>query len=161
MFWNRGDATFAEVAYAAAANRIEDGRALAVADFDQDGRLDLIMNNFNRPATLLMGRGPDRAWLQIQLEATSGARDAVGARAIVRTANGQQSRQVTIGGGYLSRSSVVLHFGLLDEDRVKSVEIHWPSGLVETYADVAARQRIRIREGDAPRSSASRVGGSR
>ena len=55
---------------------------------------------------------------------------------------------VKIGSGFLARSSTVLHFGLGDEDTVERIEIHWPSGRVEEYTKVAARQRVRFREGD-------------
>ena len=55
LFWNQGDGRFVDVAYLAGANRIEDGRGVAVADFDRDGRLDLLLQNLDRPAVLCHG----------------------------------------------------------------------------------------------------------
>ena len=91
LFWNRGDERFAEVAYAAGVNRIEDGRALAIADLDRDGRLDLVLNNFDRAARILMSRGPDRAGLLVELEGTRSSRDGVGAEVRVHAPGARQS----------------------------------------------------------------------
>ena len=128
---------------------------MAVADFDRDGRLDLAIQNLEKPAVLLMGRGEAGHWLQVSLETARGSRDAIGARVIAHTGGRRQLRQVISGSGFLSQSSRVLHFGLGDVDRVEKLEIHWPSGQRETLHDVAADQRIVIREGE-QRASAPR-----
>ena len=54
LYWNRGDGRFEEVGYLAGANRVEDGRGVAVADFDRDGQLDMVVQNLDKPAVLLM-----------------------------------------------------------------------------------------------------------
>lgn len=146
LFWNQGDGRFVDVGFLSGANRIEDGRGVAVADFDQDGRLDLLLQNLDKPAVLLMGRGEAGHWLQLALTGTESNRDAVGAVVMARIGDTLQTRQVTAGSGFLSSSSPVVHFGLGDALAVDSVEIRWPSGRRQVLRDVAADQRLRIVE---------------
>ncbi len=146
MFWNRGDGQFVDVGYSTGSNRIEDGRGVAVADFDRDGRLDLVVQNLDRPAVLLMGAGEVGNWLQIELEGTQSNRDAVGAIATLRIGDQRQVRQVAAGAGYLASSSQVLHFGLGAEEIVDELEIRWPSGGRQRFERLRANQRLSIAE---------------
>ena len=146
LYWNRGDGRFDEVAYLVHADRIEDGRGVAVADFDRDGRLDLVVQNLDKPAVLLMGRGEAGHWLQVALEGTRSNRAAVGALVIAHVGERRQLRQVAVGSGFLSSSSPVLHFGLGDAERVDALEIRWPSGARQRLENVKANQRLEIRE---------------
>jgi hypothetical protein len=146
LFWNLGDGRFVDVAYLTGSNRIEDGRGVAVADFDRDGRLDLLIQNLEKPAVLLMGRGEAGAWLQVELEGTRSNRDALGAVVSLESGGRRQVRQVAAGSGFLSSSSPVLHFGLGDAARVERLEVRWPSGQRDLHTDLAANQRLRLRE---------------
>jgi hypothetical protein len=148
LYWNRGEDGFEEVAYLAYANRSEDGRGVAVADYDRDGRLDLAIQNLDKPAVLLMGRGETGHWLQVSLETARGSRDAIGARVVAHVGGKRQLRQVISGSGFLSTSSRVLHFGLGEAERVEKLEVFWPSGARDTLHDVAVDRRIELREGD-------------
>lgn len=146
LFWNRGGGKFVDVGYLTHSNRIEDGRGVAVADFDRDGRLDLLLQNLEKPAVLLMGRGEAGAWLQVRLEGTQSNRDAIGAVVTLESNGRKQMRQVAAGSGFLSTSSPVLHFGLGDAQRVDRLEVRWPSGRRDVRSDVAINQRLKIRE---------------
>lgn len=146
LFWNRGDGRFEDVAYLTGTNRIEDGRGVAVADFDRDGRLDLLLQNLDKPAVLLMGRGETGHWLQLALRGTRSNRDALGAIVTARTGDALQTRQVAAGSGFLSSSSPVVHFGLGEARHVDLLEIRWPSGERQVLRDVAANQRLEIVE---------------
>jgi enediyne biosynthesis protein E4 len=146
LFWNRGD-RFEEVGYLTFANRAEDGRGVAVADYDRDGRLDLAIQNLDKPAVLLMGRGEAGHWLQVKLEGTVSNRDAIGATVIAQVGTRRTVQQVSAGRGFISSSSRVLHFGLGTAERVDALEIHWPSGERQVLTDVAADQRLIVREG--------------
>jgi hypothetical protein len=146
LFQNQGGGKFIDVGYATGSNRIEDGRGVAVADFDRDGRLDLLLQNLEKPAVLLMGRGKAGNWLQLSLEGTESNRGAIGAIATVRIGDEQQLRQVSAGSGFLSSSSPILHFGLGDATSVDSLEIRWPSGRTTEISGVQAGHRYVIRE---------------
>jgi hypothetical protein len=146
LLHNRGDGGFVDVGYLTASNRIEDGRAVAVADFDRDGQLDLLVQNFSSKVVLLMGRGATGNWLQIELEGVTSNHDAVGAVVTIETANGRQTRQVSRGNGFLTCSSPVLHFGLGTVTTVERVDIRWPSGQRQIFTDIDANQRLELRE---------------
>ena len=146
LFRNQGDGSFIDVGYATGSNRIEDGRGVVVADFDRDGQLDLLVQNLEKPAVLLMGRGEVGNWLQLSLEGTISNRDAIGAIVTARVGDKQQVRQVSAGSGFLSSSSPIVHFGLADATSVDSLEIRWPSGRTTKLRDVRAGQRLSIRE---------------
>lgn len=150
LFRNQGDGTFVDVGYVTGANRIEDARGVAVADFDRDGQLDLLIENFAKPAVLLMGRGAAGHWLQIDLDGLAPNRDAVGAVVTITTSQGSQTRQVGRGNAFLSCSSPVLHFGLGTATSVDRVTIQWPSGRRQHLTDVAAGQRLYVRESPPP-----------
>ena len=146
LFWNLGEGRFADVGFLTQSNRIEDGRGVAVADFDRDGRLDILIQNLEKPAVLLMGRGEVGNWLQVDLEGSRGNRDALGAVVTARVNGTTQSRQVSAGSGFLASSSPTLHFGLGEAETVDALEIRWPSGAVEIREGIRANQRVRIVE---------------
>ena len=112
-------------------------RSAATADFDGDGRLDLIVSNFNDRPFLLMNRWPKQNshWLELRLvgNGTTSNRDAIGALVKVRVGGRTLVRQVQTAGGYLARSSKTLHFGLGDAAAVDGVEIRWPDGSVVNF----------------------------
>ena len=146
LFRNNGDGTFTEVGFANGADRIEDGRGLAVFDHDRDGRLDLVLRNYAQPAILLHNRGEAGHWIAFELRGERSNRDAVGARMRLRAGERWQTRVVATGSGYLSSGSRRQHFGLGDATRVTEVEIEWPSGARQSLRDLAADREYRIVE---------------
>ena len=128
LFRNNGDGAFSEVGWVNGADRIEDGRGLAILDSDGDGRLDIVLRNFYQAAGLLQNRRGSGHWVGFELEGTRSNRDAVGARIRARSGDRWQTRVVTTGSGYLSGNSLRQHFGLGNATRVDEVVIDWPSG---------------------------------
>ena len=147
LFRNDGDGTFTDVGWVNDADRIEDGRGLAVLDYDRDGNLDLVLRNYRQPAQVLRNQGFAGHWLQLRLVGTRSNRDAVGARLRLGTAAGWQTRVVAAGTGYLSGSSLLQHFGLGREERAAEIEITWPSGARTTLRDLSADRRYTVVEG--------------
>jgi hypothetical protein len=121
-------------------------RSAAVADFDGDGRLDIVTNNFNDQPYFFSNRFPRQNYVAFRLTGTRSNRDAIGA--VIRLWAGKKVmvRQVSPAGGYLSQSSRVLHFGLGDRSKVDRIEIRWPRGLVQTLDNPSINTLHQIRE---------------
>jgi len=110
---------------------VRSSRCAAVADFDGDGRLDLIVNNFNDHAFYFRNHFPQKNWIAFRLTGTQSNHDAIGAVVTLHLGAEKMVRQVHAAGGYLSQSSLMLHFGLGDRTAIDWMEIRWPSGLRE------------------------------
>ena len=125
------------------------GRGLAVADLDNDGKVDVLIVADDAPLALLRNTSttPDH-FLTLGLEGTKSNRDGVGARVEV-TASGRTQVATRFGGGsYLSASDPRLHFGLGATGKAERVEVVWPSGRRDRYEELAADRAYRLREGD-------------
>jgi len=124
-------------------------RGAVFADFDRDGRIDVAVSVINAPIELWWNRSePARHWLQLRLTGKRSNRSAIGAVVRVKAGGREQMRTVTASVGYASSSDLTVHFGLGEAARAM-VEIHWPSGCVQTLGEVAADQRLTIVEAEA------------
>ncbi len=151
-----GSLRFTDVGMAAGADDEKDGRGMAIADFDNDGDLDIAINNNpgdsgkeeRARATLLRNNvGERRNWLAVELRGTKSNRDGVGAVVRIEAGGEKQMRFVTAGSGYASQNSARLYFGLNDKTQADVMTVRWPSGLVEKFEGVKARQLLRVTEG--------------
>jgi hypothetical protein len=123
------------------------GRGAARGDFDNDGDLDLLINNLNGPAKLLRNDGGNRnRWLTVAAKRPNGKSDAIGARVSVTAGGQQQIRDLIPVRGYLSQSDPRPHFGLGDADKADRVEIRWPDGRTTQLTDVPANQILTVVE---------------
>jgi hypothetical protein len=129
-----------DVARPTGSDGVKDGRGVAVADFDGDGRLDVIINNNNETPTLYLNdlrRSGNAVELKLIGAGADGpgrarsTRDALGARVRLTAGGKTMTRQVEAGGGYASQSMRPLHVGLGAAERAEAVEITWPSGRVQ------------------------------
>jgi hypothetical protein len=157
IFRNQGNGTFVELGDesgpAIASRHVS--RGCAFGDFDNDGDLDILIMNRNEPPTLLRNDAPtSNHWIKVRLEGsatgtgtgTKSNRSAIGARVLVRYGGKVQAQAVTSQCSFLSANDPRLHFGLGTALKA-SVEIHWPTGTSETFADLPADQLVTIREG--------------
>jgi hypothetical protein len=118
-------------------------RGCGVADFDADGRLDVVVLTLGSPAELWQNEStPQRRWLIVRLIGTRSNRDGIGARITV----GDQVRTMTTAVGYASSSHAGAHFGLGDQPDPVRVMIEWPSGIKQVVDNVKVNQVIVVKE---------------
>ncbi|HSY35391.1 MAG TPA: CRTAC1 family protein [Acidobacteriaceae bacterium] len=129
------------------------GRGLAVGDIDNDGRIDAVFTTNGGPAYVLRNETKtDNHWLTLLLVGHKSNRDGVGAVIKLTTAGGSQWVTVTTGGSYLSASDKRAHFGLGATSVAHSIQIRWPSGIVQTLSNVHADQILTVEEPVTPAS---------
>ena len=138
---------FVDVAEAAGMNDLLDGRAVAMADFFHQGKLDVVVANQEGPLLFYENQvDPARHWIQFQLEGTRSNRAAIGAQ-VTLFFGGQQTVQVVLAGsGFCSQNELPLHFGLGANTAVDKVLIRWPSGAEQTIPSPAIDRRIHVQE---------------
>jgi hypothetical protein len=132
MFRNLGTQAFKEISAEAGVDNDKDGRGIGVGDFDNDGRLDFYQTNADQPALLYhnVTEGAGN-WVEMKLVGVKSNRDAIGARVTLKAGGLSMIREVNGGNGYSGQSSLRLHFGIGRATKVDSVEIRWPSGVVQ------------------------------
>ncbi len=150
---NQGDGCFVEAAPAHGIDSLRDARGMAASDFDGDGDVDFIVNNYDARAEYFVnqvaaaGGRADRAhWLQVVLRGRRSNRDGVGAILRLESGGRHQMRVVTAGDGYISQYSRVAHFGLGEDRQADRLEVTWPSGERQLFTGVEADQLIEIDE---------------
>lgn len=154
-----GDTRFTDVSAVSGLDFPDDGRGLAVVDWDGDGDLDLWLANRTGPRLRLMlnqGEGKN-SFVALRLRGTTSNRDAIGARAEVELAPGPRTmgpapgsrlvRTIYAGDAFLSQSSKWLHFGLGTAPVIKRVTVRWPGGKRETFVGVRPGGRYLLVEG--------------
>ena len=146
---NLGNGRFANASFASGLDFADDGRAVAVVDWEGDGDLDLWLANRTGPQLRFMRNslGRDAHFVAFRLRGTRSNRDAIGARVELEASGHRLSRTVVAGDGYLSQSSKWLHFGLGEVDEIDRVTIHWPGGEPEVLAGLEVDRRYRIEQG--------------
>ncbi|HVT73592.1 MAG TPA: FG-GAP-like repeat-containing protein [Lacunisphaera sp.] len=149
-FRNLGDLRFESVGAAWGLDQKGVSFGAAFADLDGDGDLDLVFANYLGGVTILRNDGLTGHQINVDLRGTVSNRFGVGATVRIETAAGVQVRQLVVTRGSMSSSEPMLHFGLGDDTTVRSLEVRWPSGLVQRFTHLAADRRYTITEPAGP-----------
>jgi len=149
FYANNLDGTFSDLSAVVGLDFVEDGRSLALADLDGDGRLEIVLKNRNAPQLRILKNivadlPPSIAF---RLTGTKSNRDAIGAAVTVESGSLKQTRRLQAGSGFLSQHSKDLVFGLGNAKGAVRATIRWPSGLVQELRDLPINRRIWIEEG--------------
>jgi hypothetical protein len=150
LYRNLQNGRFADVSEQVGGAVIEPtpARGCAFGDYDNDGRIDILINPVNAVPELLHAQSVNQNnWIKIKTIGTKSNRDGIGARIKCVTPDAVQIDEVRSGGSYYSQNDLRVHFGLGKNQKVKSIEIRWPSGQVETLNNVAVNQLILVKEG--------------
>jgi len=128
------------------------GRGLAVGDYDNDGRVDvLVVDSEGAPLLLHNQSAPVGHWLCVKLIGTKSNRDGIGTTVTVTAGGLTQTRLCHTDGSYLSASDVRVHVGLGKAKKVQTILVQWPSGQKDTLHDVPVDKQLSIVEGSSPR----------
>ena len=151
-FLNTGGSRFADVSAALGLDLPDDGRAIAVVDWDQDGDLDFWISNRNAPSIRFLRNDLDAGnhFLDVRLIGESCNRDAIGTRVEVHLSDPSQTKLIKslrAGDGFLGQSSKWLHFGLGQAKVVDRLIVHWPGSTAEEFSGLAANKRYHIVQG--------------
>jgi hypothetical protein len=147
LFINNRNNTFREVGREVGLTVPWKSRGLAVGDYDNDGRLDLLINNLDEEPVLLHNDSPRQHWLMVRCVGTKSNRSAIGARLTLHAGDLQQIQEIKAGLSYLSSNDLRVHFGLGTHGKADWLEVRWPSGLTERVEGVAADQILTLEEG--------------
>jgi hypothetical protein len=149
LYRNLGNGRFEDVSQqVGSAIRGENlARGCAFGDFDNDGDIDVVINNLDGQPTVLRNDGGNRNnWIMIKCVGSRSNRSAIGTRVKVITGDRSQIDEVMSGSSYYSQNDLRLHFGLGKATKVDSVAVAWPSGLKETFKNLPANQLIVVQE---------------
>jgi tetratricopeptide (TPR) repeat protein/peroxiredoxin len=149
FYANNREGTFSDVSGAVGLDLIEDSRAFALADFDHDGRLELVLKNRSAPQLRIL-RTEMRslgASIAFRLRGRQSNRDAIGASITVEAGQLRQTKFLQAGSGFLSQRTKELFFGLGEAAGPVRASVRWPSGLVQHFENLAPGNRILIEEG--------------
>jgi hypothetical protein len=123
------------------------GRGMAIGDIDNDGRIDAVVTTNGGPAYILRNETVTaNHWITLHLTGHKSNRDGIGAVVKLTTKQGSQWVTATTSSGYLSASDPRVHFGLGDSPQADSIEIRWPSGIVQSLTNVAGDRQIQVDE---------------
>jgi hypothetical protein len=147
---NNRNGTFTEVAEQLGTPLMEKraGRGAAFGDFDNDGDVDILVNDLDGPPQLLRNDGGNlNNSVLIKTVGVKSNRDGIGARVKIVSGDLTQIDEVRSGDSYISQSDLRLHFGLEKGTRIDLIEIRWPSGTVDKITGASANKILTVQEG--------------
>jgi len=149
LYWNVGAGRFKDLSAVAGAGITEPwvSRGSAVGDLDNDGSLEVVIDNLDQRPSLLKNFGTKKNWLLIQCVGTTANRDAVGARVYVYVGDRRISGEIQTGSSFLSQNDPRVHIGLGNDDAYQRIEVQWPGGKREEFPGGKANQILLLKQG--------------
>ena len=150
LYRNRGNGRFDDVSSASGSGitSARVSRGCAFGDLDNDGDLEIVVNNLDAPPSILRNDGGNRNHsLLVKCVGTRSNRSGIGARVKVTVAGRDQIGEVMSGSSYYSHNDLRLHFGMGTANRADWVEVQWPSGTKDALENLQANQIVWIEEG--------------
>jgi hypothetical protein len=136
LYRNLGNGTFSDISASAGPGitTVASSRGLAIGDLWNDGKLSAVISNMNGPPSLLVNQvRTSNHWIGLRTVGTKSNRDGIGARITVKIGSRTLVNEIRSGSSYDSNSDMRLHFGLGNASKLDSVQVRWPSGLVEQF----------------------------
>ncbi len=147
VWMNDGAGKFVDVAQAVGVTDRYDGRSVVMADLFNTGALDVVVANQRGPLLLYRNTvDPRGQWVEFALEGTRSNRSAIGAEVTVHWNGQMQVQEVSGGNGFASQNDRRLHFGLGKEPHLEAVQVRWPSGRIQSLADVKVGRLNSVKE---------------
>jgi len=147
VFFRNDGGTFTEKTTELGVGNTGPSYALTVGDYNNDGYLDMFVNNQEAPSVLYENSAGSNKWIRIKTVGTVSNRDGIGARVRVTAGPLVQYKDVRSGSSYLSQLSPELDFGLAGRSTVDEVQVTWPSGIVDTWTNVEINHSYVANEG--------------
>jgi enediyne biosynthesis protein E4 len=150
LYQNLGDGTFKDVSEQIGGPVLDPSpaRGCAFGDFDNDGDIDVVINNVNHYPELIRNHSSSgNNWIKIRTIGSKSNRSGIGARLVLTTADGVQIDEVRSGGSYYSQNDLRVHFGLGKQSEVEALEVRWPSGQIDRFTEVPVNRILVAREG--------------
>ncbi len=142
---NQGDGTFVDLSASSGLDNDGRGRAAAIADFDEDGFVDVFLANIGQAPVLYHNEGNSNNWLSITVEGTESNRDGIGTRIYLTAGGVTQMREISSGPTHGGGDYRAAYFGLGSET-AGTVVVHWPNGVVENLGTVTGDQALHLVE---------------
>jgi hypothetical protein len=142
LYINDQNLSFNNVTKSAGMDQLSFSNGTAYADLDQDGDLDLIVNNIDQPAFIYRNEITNKNWLQIDVQEEKDNTQGIGASADIYTGGVHQYAMLITNKGFFSTSEPILHFGVGSSTVIDTIIFTWPDGPKEILTAVKANQRI-------------------
>ena len=158
MFRNQGNLTFADMKTKWGFTTTANSNGAAYADLDNDGDLDLVVNNINKPAFIYRNESntqDNQHFLQVHLKGKGMNTSGIGAQVMLHYQGKQQLLEQMPTRGYQSSVSPILHFGLGNVDTVDTLQVIWPGGQQQLLTEVQANQKLTLLEDEATQPTIS------
>ena len=154
VFRNEGNLAFSKVQNEWGLDQKINSNGAAYADLDNDGDLDLVLNNLDDEAVVYRNNATNN-FISVSLIGSSKNRDAIGAKVRLSTASSEQYQELFLARGYQSSVSPVLNFGVGQEEKIERIEVIWGDGKISVKDDIRANRMVTFRHDDANTGSVS------